>query len=70
MHNHNLCFSILIRPGFFHKDHVKTQQITFRSLPAQNSVIQLAIVNIQIREVSLHPNPPCFILSSWNGEDV
>lgn len=62
MNSLNLCFFILIRPGFLFKDHIKTHQITSQSLHTQNSVIQLAAVNTQLSELSLHPNPPCFIL--------
>lgn len=46
----------------FNIDHIKALQITSQNLSALDSLIQLAAHNTQIRELSLHPNPPRFVL--------
>lgn len=52
-------------------DHTEALQITSQNLPALDSPIQLAAVNTQIRELSVHSNPPSpRSPSPRNGEGV
>lgn len=61
----------LIMSAALNMDHTEALQITSQNLPALDSPIQLAAVNTQIRELSVHSNPPLpSSPSSWNGEGV